>query len=84
MKKNMLKKLMALTCAGAMSLSLAACGSANDAQSSGGSDDAAKDGIRIGVLQYATHPSLDNCYKGVLQGLEEAGYVDGENTGILQ
>ncbi len=79
MKKNMLKKLMALTCAGAMSLSLAACGGANDAQSSGGSDDAAKDGIRIGVLQYATHPSLDNCYKGVLQGLEEAGYVDGEN-----
>ncbi len=35
--------------------------------------------MKIGILQYAQHPSLDNCYEGVLQGLAEAGYTDGEN-----
>ncbi len=76
MKKNMLKKLIALACTGALSLSLAACGSP-DAQPSGNGD--TEGSIKIGVLQYASHPSLDNCYEGVLQGLKEAGYVDGEN-----
>ena len=83
MKKNTLKKLMALACAGAMSLSLAACGSGNTnaggtPSSAGESTDGAKN-VKIGILQYAQHPSLDNCYEGILQGLAESGYVDGEN-----
>lgn len=36
----------------------------------------------IGVIQYAVHASLDNCYTGLLQGLEEAGYKDGETCKI--
>lgn len=32
---------------------------------------------RIGVIQYASHPSLDNCYEGVRQGLVEAYGEDG-------
>ena len=36
MKKNTVKKLMALACAGAMALSLAACGSSNDQAGSAG------------------------------------------------
>ena len=35
--------------------------------------------LKVGVIQYATHPSLDNCCTGLIQGLEEAGFVDGEN-----
>lgn len=27
--------------------------------------------LKIGVIQYMSHPSLDNCYKGVSEGLEE-------------
>ncbi len=34
--------------------------------------------ITIGVLQYAEHSSLDNCYDGILQGLEERGYSKNE------
>ena len=82
MKKNTVKKMMALACAGAMTLSLAACGSNGggnaDNQSSAEPTGAASN-VKIGILQYAPHPSLDNCYTGILQGLEEAGYVDGEN-----
>ena len=38
--------------------------------------------VKIGVIQYATHPSLDNCYNGFVKGLEEAGYKAGENIEI--
>lgn len=31
------------------------------------------EGYKIGVLQYADHPSLDNCLEGFKQGLDEAG-----------
>lgn len=40
------------------------------------------EGVTVGVIQYATHPSLDNCYEGFVQGLAEGGYVDGENLTI--
>lgn len=80
MKKNTMKKLMALACAGAMSLSLAACGSSGNTETpSSGDESGAAESVKIGILQYAPHPSLDNCYTGIIQGLEEAGYVDGEN-----
>lgn len=45
-----------------------------------GSGDAKKP--TIGVIQFAVHASLDNCYTGLLQGLEEAGYKDGETCTI--
>lgn len=38
--------------------------------------------VKIGVIQFAAHPSLDNCYTGFLQGLEEGGYKEGENLEI--
>lgn len=79
MKKNTMKKLTALACAGVMSLSLAACGNGGDPVPSSSSENGGAEGVKIGILQYAQHPSLDNCYEGVLQGLAEAGYTDGEN-----
>ena len=37
----------------------------------------------VGILQFAEHGSLDNCREGFLQGLAEAGYVEGENLTVL-
>lgn len=40
------------------------------------------DMIKIGVIQYAPHPSLDNCYTGFIEGLAEGGYEVGKNIEI--
>ena len=34
----------------------------------------------IGIAQFAEHGSLDNCRIGVIEGLKEAGFVEGENV----
>ncbi|WP_407427576.1 ABC transporter substrate binding protein [Treponema sp.] len=42
-----------------------------------------KDGkIKIGIIQYVEHPALDKSYKGFVDGLAEAGYIDGQNISI--
>ena len=38
--------------------------------------------VTVGIIQYASHPSLDNCTEGFLLGLAEGGYVQGENLEI--
>lgn len=38
--------------------------------------------IRIGVIQLVEHSALDANYKGFVDGLAEAGYVDGKNIKI--
>ncbi len=38
--------------------------------------------IKIGIVQLVEHPALDKSYKGFVDGLAEAGYVDGENIVI--
>ena len=40
------------------------------------------DKVKIGILQFAPHASLDNCYEGILQGLENKGFVDGISAEI--
>lgn len=71
-----MKKLLTLLAVCAMTLcSLTAC-------SSSGGGNTGDDTLRIGVLQYAQHPSLDEAYQGFVDGLKEAGYVDGENIRI--
>ena len=32
----------------------------------------------VGIIQFAPHPSLDNCTAGFLQGLAEGGYIQGD------
>lgn len=34
---------------------------------------------KIGINQFGEHPSLDNCRTGLLEGLEEAGMVEGQD-----
>ena len=41
-----------------------------------------KDSFTIGIAQYANHGSLDNCRIGFIEGLAEAGFVEGENLTI--
>lgn len=35
--------------------------------------------IKIGMMQYMSHPSLDQIAQGTIDQLEERGYIDGEN-----
>ena len=75
-----LKKLFAALLALTMALSLAACGGTDDTAA----EDNTADGettetamYKIGISQYGEHGSLDNCREGFLQGLEQAGLVEG-------
>lgn len=59
-----MKKIIALFTALVLILSFAGCAS------KGGEKEAKK--LKIGVIQYMSHPSLDNCYNGVKAALEES------------
>ena len=63
-----LKKLASLLLALTFVFSFAAVAQADDAP------------IKIGIIQFAEHPSLDNCRQGFIEGLAAAGYVEGENV----
>lgn len=76
-----LKKLTCALLALTMSLSLAACGQSGETTSDSGDGEGAT--YKIGISQYGQHASLDNCRIGFLQGLEQAGIVEGENLEVL-
>ena len=43
---------------------------------------AAAQSYTIGIGQFAQHGSLDNCYQGFIEGLAQAGIVEGENLKV--
>lgn len=47
-----------------------------------GKDDEGKV-YKIGVVQLMEHPSLDTIRESIIEGLEDEGYVDGENIEII-
>ena len=57
----------------ALLIFLGACG--NSSKNDGGE-------VKIGIIQFAQHPSLDNCREGFIEGLKEKGFVEGENLKI--
>lgn len=57
-----MKKLIAILLALVLTLSFAGCSKKGDSKQ-----------IKIGVIQYMSHPSLDNCYNGIKSALEESG-----------
>lgn len=61
MKK--MKKMLALALTLVMGTALAACG-----ESTG---DEKKDVLHVSVIQYVSHPSLDNCYEGISKALTD-------------
>ena len=69
---------------------LMACGNSdanNSDPSSDGSAASSTDSINpdlpyIGIMQLTTHPALDQIGEGIIDQLEEAGYVDGETATI--
>ncbi|HJC20329.1 MAG TPA: ABC transporter substrate-binding protein [Candidatus Butyricicoccus avicola] len=77
MKKKTIAMVLAALAAMA---SLTACSGGQTASS--GTDGGEDGTYTIGVVQYATHPSLDNCYEGFLKGLADEGFVEGENLTI--
>ena len=81
MMKHMKKKTIAMVLAALAAMaSLTACSGGQTASS--GTDGGEDGTYTIGVVQYATHPSLDNCYEGFLKGLADEGFVEGENLTI--
>lgn len=83
-------KMMAVTAA-MMAMILGGCSSAADstaADTTAAQTNAAVQGEEgvsyvVGIGQFAEHGSLDNCREGFVQGLAEAGIVEGENLTIL-
>ena len=82
--KHTVKKLIIAALALAMTASLAACGSNSGSSSAGASASASASGSIpvIGISQYGEHASLDNCRKGFLQGLTDAGLKEGTDYQI--
>lgn len=70
------KKCLALMLCLALVLSLASCGGDSGSESS----DTEK--LKIGIIKFGEFTALTNATQGFIDGLAEAGYVDGENITI--
>mgnify|MGYP002441366185 CR=1 FL=1 len=77
--KNLIAAILTLT----LVLGLTACGGSNTEETSQESGDTETTSYKIGISQYGEHGSLDNCREGFLEGLAQAGIVEGENLEVL-
>lgn len=59
-----MKKIIAVMLAVIMMLAFVGCGETQNEKNSV---------LKIGIIQYMSHPSLDNCYNGVISALESSG-----------
>ena len=73
-----MKKLLTLLLILAMSLTMFT-GCSDDSGSTTGGDGT----FKIGIIQMMEHPSLNTIRESIIEGLEEEGYVDGENIEII-
>ena len=81
--KGFYKKAAVLAMTAILALGMLGCGSKPDAASTaaaGSTTAAAPEKVfKVGITQYAPHPSLDNCREGIIAGLKEAGFEEGKN-----
>lgn len=81
--KHRVKKLSIVILALVMATALAGCGGKSAVSSSSNSTSASGGKAPIiGISQYGEHASLDNCRKGFLKGLSEAGLKKGTDYQI--
>lgn len=66
-----MKKIICVLMALVMMLAVSGCSGESDS-----------DVVKVGVIQFMQHASLDEAYQGFVDGLAEAGYVEGENLKI--
>ena len=76
MKNNMMKKLLTRVLAGAMTLSLAACG-AKDPQPDSGTDGSTPRGFRVAIIKQLDHASLDEIANAVAAELDQLAQTEG-------
>ncbi|KAB2337151.1 ABC transporter substrate-binding protein [Cytobacillus depressus] len=80
----MLKKVKLLAAASLASIALlSGCGSDQTNTESKGSNKEAEKTYKIGITQFAEHPSLDAATEGFKKALEDEGFKDGENAEFL-
>lgn len=83
-KHNAKKSLsLLLICLLTAALLLTGCGNSGDnaGNANGGAD---SEQLKIGIMQFGEFTALQNATKGFIDGLADAGYVDGENIVIHQ
>ena len=73
----MKKRLISMLAIAAMAITTVGCASTNTTTDTKAA--ASDDAVKVGVIQYVQHGSLDAAYEGFVDGLAEAGYVEGEN-----
>ena len=74
----MKKRLISMLMIAAMAAATVGC-SGGAADTKADTKAASDDAVKIGVIQYVQHGSLDDAYRGFVDGLAEEGYVEGEN-----
>lgn len=73
MEKIMKKIISAILVVAITICALALLSSCNNTKKTAADKIAAGETLKIGVIQYMSHPSLDNCYNGIAAAFEESG-----------
>lgn len=73
-KSSTIKKCLAVLLSLTLVFALAACGSSDD----GGDSNTNGEKLKIGIMQFGEFTALTNATNGFIDGLAEAGYVDGD------
>ena len=81
--KNTMKKIASAILALSMTMALAACGAKETPAASSAAASVSGEMLKIGISQFGEHASLDNCRVGFLQGLTEAGLVEGTDYEVI-
>lgn len=72
MKK--MSKLVAFSVVLALGVSFFGCGKASSSK-----EESREGVVKVGLLQFAEHGSLDNCREGFIEGLKAEGFIEGQN-----